>query len=70
MAVLAPLCYFVAHGWTEKTHFFLKARAFVVGSSWKDRLLWLVGEGIFHVVLSLFNLLGIWIGFVFLRHRK
>jgi serine/threonine protein kinase len=61
LGVLTGICYFIVHGVTEKSYLFRKVREFVLGSSWSDWLLGLVGAAIFVLLLYLFHVLWVWI---------
>jgi hypothetical protein len=63
LLVLTPLCYFVLAGIMEKTYLFSKVREFVFGSGWSDWLIAVAALAVFLIVLHLFGLLWIWLGF-------
>jgi hypothetical protein len=63
LLVMTPLCYFIVSGVMDKTHLFSKAREFVLGSGWGDWLMAVAALTVFLIVLHLFGLMWIWIGF-------
>ncbi len=62
LALLTPLCYFLVHGWMEKSHLFLKVREWALAAPLIELAYGSLAGFIFLLILYLFGLLLLWLG--------